>query len=149
MVAERRSSHRVPIPDGQGEAILRIGRCEFSVCVTNASRLGFAVACPTTANTKCGDLLRLSTKDEEWIQVRVVHVQPISDQLIIGLARENMRGDDQGRGLLAAAGDRAAALFIVAAVIAGLLVGLSRVTEPLDVLANVRAAIRAHLSPRH
>jgi hypothetical protein len=142
MPTERRSSHRFPIPDGQGGAILRAGKHEIPVCITNASRLGYAVACPANIKAKCGDLLELITKQER-LAVRVAHVQSVGDQTIMGLAREDALADNPKRGFFAAVGDSTAALFIVAALIGGLLVGISRLTNPGDAWQQVRAAVRA------
>jgi hypothetical protein len=122
MTSERRYHSRIPIPGDQSSAVLRAGRRRFAVRLVDVSAFGYAIVCPPKLNPRRGDLLKLGT-NAGWVEVEVIRIQDEGDETIVGLKRVRDLHEKPDASFLDAIGGRAAALFVVAALLAGLVFG--------------------------
>jgi hypothetical protein len=85
MTAEQRAAFRVPVPEDQSQAVLRMGMKDFKVRVLNASATGFSLSCPVL-DVECGELLKLCTSSG-WVEIRVAFIGPSSEGYRLGVER--------------------------------------------------------------
>ena len=86
MDCDQRKSFRILIPEGQVQAVLKVGRRAVTVRMVDSSAGGFAVASPEVLPVKRGDVLRLRTS-AGWHEVRVVRQESFTDGMLIGVER--------------------------------------------------------------
>ena len=86
MDQDLRKSFRILVPEGQEQALLRVGRREATVRVVDSSAGGFALACNQTLPVCRGDVLRLRTS-AGWHEVRVVRQESYTDGVFMGVER--------------------------------------------------------------
>lgn len=95
---DQRNAFRIPMPEGQKRATLRVAGRTFDVQLIDASALGVAVACPLTVALEMDDCCELHTLSGGSL-IRVVRKEVFSDGILLGAVRT---GDipDGSRGLL-------------------------------------------------
>lgn len=86
MDCDQRKTFRILVPDGQLQAVLKVGRRAVTVRMVDSSAGGFAVASHEVLPVKRGDVLRLRTS-AGWHEVRVVRQESFSDGMLIGVQR--------------------------------------------------------------
>lgn len=86
MDTDQRKSFRILAPEGQVQAILRLGRRSVNVRVIDSSAGGFALACREVLPLKLGDILRLRTS-AGWHEVCIARQETYSDGLLLGVRR--------------------------------------------------------------
>ena len=96
MDSDQRKTFRILVPEGQEQAVLKVGRRSVTVRMVDSSAGGFAVASPGVLKVKRGEVLRLRTS-AGWHEVRIVRLESFSDGMLIGMAR--MRDIDDPRQL--------------------------------------------------
>ena len=60
MESDQRKTFRILVPEGQEQAVLKIGRRSASVRMVDSSAGGFAVASPEALTVKRGDVLQVA-----------------------------------------------------------------------------------------
>jgi hypothetical protein len=86
METDQRKSFRILVPAGQKQAVLKVGRKDFTVRVVDSSAGGFAIASGESLEVDKGDALLLRTS-AGWHEVRVVRHESFSDGVLLGVER--------------------------------------------------------------
>jgi LPXTG-motif cell wall-anchored protein len=84
MTHERRAARRLPVPESQSAAMIRLGRQQIAGKLVNRSAKGLGIECPATFTPAVGDRLALRLASG-WIEARVVHVQVAPERVLVGL----------------------------------------------------------------
>lgn len=127
MLRDRRYHSRLPVHEDQSSAVLRAGRRQFVVRLANVSAYGFGVICPPELNPRRGDKLVVGTS-AGWVEVEVIRIQEDANDTILGLARiRDLENPDAS--CFDVVGGRAAALFAVVALVAGLILGAAMIAD--------------------
>jgi hypothetical protein len=84
--SEQRSAFRIPMPEGQKRATLRVGGRSFDVQLIDASSSGVAVACPLTVSLDIDDCCELHTASGGSL-IRIVRKEVFSDGVLLGATR--------------------------------------------------------------
>jgi len=103
MSQDQRSAFRIPMPDGQKRATLRIDKRKFDVQLLDASATGVALACPLNCAVEIDTCCELHTPSGGG-QIRIVRKEVFPDGILLGAERI---GDlkEQPRGILGHAKD--------------------------------------------
>lgn len=124
MASDRRQSFRCAVPEGTGQAVLRIGESTINLQLVNTSAGGYSATCEGTLSARLGDLLPMGTA-VGWIEVRIVHIDRQDPKTTLGLERvRELQGPPQRSWMQTVGGRRGIALVAVALLV-GLLVGLA------------------------
>lgn len=86
MSLEQRNAFRIPMPDGQKRAQLRIEGRTFDVQLVDASATGVALACPLTVALEIDDGCELLTSSGGGY-IRIVRKEVFADGVLIGAVR--------------------------------------------------------------
>jgi hypothetical protein len=83
---ERRAAYRFPVVGARGAGRLRIGPREIAVEILDESAGGFSAVSDETLAREVGQTLLLGV-DSNWMEVRVMNLQPQGSRTRLGLAR--------------------------------------------------------------
>ena len=86
MSNEQRQSFRIRVPEELEQAVLRVGGRTVTVRMIDESAGGFAISSAKPISASQGEILRLRTS-AGWHEVKVIHVVPCDNGVIVGLVR--------------------------------------------------------------
>ena len=125
MIGDQRRWFRCAVPEGQAQALLRLGGRDTLIRIVNASAGGYALSVPRVLNIDVGDLFPMRTTSG-WSEIRVVHAVTNEGETILGVERVRDLPDSFGRSWLDPVGGRVGAVCLVLALAAGVLVGVTQ-----------------------
>lgn len=119
MASDRRQSFRCAVPEGTGQAVLRLGERAIDLQLVNTSAGGYSATCVEPFSARLGDLLPMGTA-AGWVEVRIAHLDRDGSETKLGLERvRELKGPPQRTWMQVVGGRR-----VIALVAAALLVGL-------------------------
>jgi hypothetical protein len=86
MTTEQRDSYRCPIADESQKAVIRVGKRDVVVALTDQSASGFSVTAKGNLGARVGKVLTVRTS-AGWLEARVIHKQKQAGQTTLGLVR--------------------------------------------------------------
>lgn len=139
MIGDQRRWFRCSVPEGQSQALLRIGKKDTLVRVVNASSGGYTLAYPGPLNVEVDDLRPLKTL-AGWGEIRVIHVATTeAGETVLGVERVRDLPDTYGRSWLDPIGGRFGAFCLALALLAGVLVGITQLGGGFSFLSGSAA----------